>query len=104
MRKRPFRKSGVEQSFATDADNGNPECTGHDRGKNRGFTTLRDRRGRIIHYRTDGTAMTSAGQPIPAPGHPNWLISTLGYDQLFPLDLDGDDDPDPPSDTGTDSP
>lgn len=85
---------------STDTQNGDPACSGHNRGKNRGFTTLRDRHGRIIHYRPDGTAMTAAGQPIPAPGHPDWLITRLDDDQLLPLDLDSD----PPSDVGTDPP
>jgi hypothetical protein len=82
---------------ATDAVNGDPECGGHNRDKNRGFTTLRDRLGRTIHYRPNGTAMAAAGQPTPLPGHPDWRATRIGYDQLFPLDLDGlDSDPDPP--------
>ncbi len=73
---------------ATDVDNANPECGGHNRDKNRGFVTLRDRHGRIIHYRPDGSAMAAAGQPTPARGQPDWRIQTLGFEQLFPLDLD----------------
>lgn len=77
----------------TDSVNANPECGGHNRDKNRGFATLRDRTGRIIHYRPTGTAMASAGQPVPAPDNPDWRFQRLGYEQLFPLDLT---DPDPP--------
>lgn len=82
---------------ATDTVNGDPECGGHNRDKNRGFSTVRDRMGRVIHYRPDGTAMAAAGQPTPLPGHPDWRCLRIRRDQLLPLDLDGlDSDPDPP--------
>jgi hypothetical protein len=82
---------------ATDAANGDPACGGHNRDKNRGFITVRDRIGRVVHYRPDGTAMAAAGQSAPAPGHPDWLIRRFGHDHLVPLVVDGcNSDPDPP--------
>lgn len=86
-----------EKGGATDTVNGDPECGGHNRDKNLGRTTVRDRIGRVIHYRPDGTAMAAAGHPTPLPGDPDWRATRFGYDQLFPLDLDGlDSDSDPP--------
>ena len=82
---------------STDTVNGDPACGGHNRDKSRGFTTVRDRMGRVIHYRPDGTAMAAAGQPTPMPANPDWRFHRFGYDQLFPLDLDSlDTDSDPP--------
>ena len=80
----------------TDTINGDPECGGHNRQKNRGYTTIRDpRTGRVVHYRPDGTPMTPAGQPPPAanPGRrrPGFI------DDPLPLELDDfDSDYDPP--------
>ncbi len=81
----------------TDTVNGDPECGGHNRQKNRGYTTIRDpRTGRVVHYRPDGTPMTPAGQPPPVAGsagrpRPGFI------DDPLPLDLDGfDSDSDPP--------
>ena len=81
---------------ATDTINGDPECGGHNRQKNRGYTTIRDpQTGRVVHYRPDGTPMTPAGQPPPAanPGRrrPGFI------DDPLPLELDDfDSDSDPP--------
>ncbi len=83
---------------ATDTVNADPECGGHNRDKNRGFTTVRDRMGRVIHYRPDGTPMVAAGQAVPMRGNPDRRLTRLDHDRLLPLDLDGTTatDSDPP--------
>jgi hypothetical protein len=79
---------------ATDAINGDPECGGHNRQKNRGFSTIRDPlSGRVVHYRPDGTSMTPAGQAAPIPGHPDWRMRRIGYRCLFPLEFSDSDPP-----------
>lgn len=82
---------------ATDTINGDPECGGHNRQKNRGYTTIRDpRTGRVVHYRPDGTPMTPAGQPRPAAGSPERPRPGLTDDPV-PIELDRfDSDSDPP--------
>ncbi len=81
----------------TDTVNGDPECGGHNRQKNRGYTTIRDpRTGRVVHYRPDGTPMTPAGQPPPVAGSASRPRPGFTDDPL-PLDLDSfDSDSDPP--------
>lgn len=79
---------------ATDVINGDPECGGHNRQKNRGFSTIRDPlSGRVVHYRPDGTPMTPAGRAAPIPGRPDWRIRRVEYQCLFPLELSDSDPP-----------
>jgi hypothetical protein len=81
---------------ATDAANGDPQCGAHNRQKNRGYRTVRDpHTGRVVHYRPDGTAIVPAGQAAPVPGHPDWRIRRTTIDHFRPLDLGGDDPPEP---------
>ena len=83
---------------ATDTINGDPACGGHNRQKNRGYTTVRDpRTGRVVHYRPDGTPMKPAGGAAPNTANPNTHRARGNDDQMLPLDLDGlDSDSDPP--------
>ncbi len=87
---------------ATDTINGDPECGGHNREKNRGYTTIRDpRTGRVVHYRPDGTPMKPAGRVESSTTDLDVRRARVRDDQLLPLDLvgldcDSDGDPDPP--------
>jgi hypothetical protein len=56
---------------ATDPINGDPACGTHNRQKNQGYTSSRDRRtGRVIHYRPDGTPLLPAGRSIRSDPDP----------------------------------
>jgi hypothetical protein len=83
---------------ATDTINGDPECNGHNRQKNRGYSTIRDpRTGRVVHYRPDGTPMKPAGRASPNAAGPSMRRARPSDDQLLPLDFDWlDSDSDPP--------
>jgi hypothetical protein len=55
----------------TDPVNGDPACGTHNRQKNQGYTSARDRRtGRVIHFRPDGTPMLPAGRSIRSDPDP----------------------------------
>jgi hypothetical protein len=76
----------------TDTVNGDPECGGHNRQKNRGYRTVRDpRTGRVVHYRPDGTPLRPAGPESPDRRRPRGADTPL-----LPLDLDDLDGLDPP--------
>jgi len=86
---------------ATETINGDPECNGHNRQKNRGYTTIRNpRTGRVTHYRPNGTPMNPAGQLTTTPGHPGHRATD---NHQHPLDL-SNTGTDPPSSTDPDPP
>ena len=73
----------IRDGGATDTDNGAVKCGGHNRSKHRlGITERRDKFGKLIQFRRDGTPITPVGQrlqlDIPTrPTRPTRLLRRL---------------------------
>jgi len=63
----------------TDAANGDSRCGSHNRLKHTGYRTKRDRKGRVVTFRPDGTPMVPAGQSAPHPDNIDLRYRTVAW-------------------------
>lgn len=75
----------VRDNGTTDLDNGRLKCSGQNRNKNRlGLTEKRDRYGKVIQFRRDGTSIAPVGQrlrlePKPEIADKPWPTQHLAW-------------------------